>query len=103
MLARGVPATTLRTSCSFREGGGDAVRDRDLSLRNIALTAPYFHNGKVKTLEEAVRVMAPSQLNKNLLDEQARDVAAFLDALTGPFPEQTMPRLPATIGYTILD
>ena len=39
----------------------------------------------------------------NLLDEQARDVAAFLDALTGPFPEQTMPRLPATIGYTILD
>ena len=81
----------------------DRHKFRVPTLRNIALTAPYFHNGKVKTLEEAVRVMAPSQLNKNLLDEQARDVAAFLDALTGPFPEQTMPRLPATIGYTILD
>ena len=81
----------------------DRHKFRVPTLRNIALTAPYFHNGKVKTLEEAVRVMAPSQLNKNLLDEQARDVAACLDALTGPFPEQTMPRLPATIGYTILD
>ncbi len=81
----------------------DRHKFRVPTLRNVALTAPYFHNGKVKTLEEAVRVMAPSQLNKRLLDEQVRDVAAFLEALTGPFPEQTLPRLPPTPGRTLLD
>jgi cytochrome c peroxidase len=69
------------------------------TLRNIALTAPYFHNGSVATLDEAVRVMAKTQLNKDLSDQQVADVAAFLHALTGEFPEQTLPRLPATPGW----
>lgn len=62
--------------------------------RNVALTAPYFHNGSVKTLDEAVRVMAKSQLDKTLADAEVKDVVAFLESLTGPFPEQTAPRLP---------
>jgi len=70
-------------------------------LRNIALTAPYFHNGAVPTLDEAVRVMAKLQLNKDLSDEQVADVLAFLNALTGEFPEQVLPRLPATPGWSI--
>ena len=71
------------------------------TLRNIALTAPYFHNGSVKTLDEAVRVMAKTQLNKNLDDEQVADIAAFLNGLTGEFPQQTLPRLPATDGWAL--
>ncbi len=70
------------------------------TLRNIALTAPYFHNGAVQTLDEAVRVMAKTQLNRDLSDTEAADLVAFLNALTGEFPEQTMPRLPATPGTT---
>jgi cytochrome c peroxidase len=65
------------------------------TLRNIALTAPYFHNGKVETLQEAVRVMAKLQLNKDLTDAQADDIVAFLNGLTGDFPKIEMPRLPA--------
>lgn len=72
------------------------------TLRNIALTAPYFHNGSVATLEEAVRVMAKLQLNKTLDAQQVSDIVAFLNALTGEFPEQTMPRLPATPGWTFI-
>ena len=70
------------------------------TLRNIALTAPYFHNGAVKTLDEAVKVMAKLQLNKDLSKEEIADIVAFLNALTGEFPEQKMPRLPATPGST---
>jgi cytochrome c peroxidase len=73
------------------------------TLRNIALTAPYFHNGSVKTLDEAVRVMAKTQLNKDLSDAQAADLVAFLNGLTGEFPQQSLPRLPATSGWTIVD
>ncbi|MBI3775719.1 MAG: cytochrome-c peroxidase [Gammaproteobacteria bacterium] len=62
--------------------------------RNVALTAPYFHNGSVKTLDEAVRVMAKTQLNKELTDDQVKDIVAFLDSLTGKFPAQTLPMLP---------
>jgi cytochrome c peroxidase len=69
------------------------------TLRNIALTAPYFHNGSVATLDEAVRVMAKTQLNQDLSDQQVADMVAFLNALTGEFPEQTLPRLPATPGW----
>ena len=68
------------------------------SLRNLVYTAPYMHNGSVKTLEEAVKVMAKSQLNKDLTDETAGDIVAFLETLTGEFPEQMMPRLPPTPG-----
>ncbi len=71
------------------------------TLRNVALTAPYFHNGSVATLDEAVRVMAKAQLNRDLTDDQAADIAAFLNALTGEFPQQPLPRLPATLGWAI--
>ena len=64
-------------------------------LRNIALTAPYFHNGSARTLEEAVRIMAKVQLKKELSDQQVADLVAFLNSLTGRLPKITPPRLPA--------
>lgn len=70
------------------------------TLRNVALTAPYFHNGSVKTLDQAVKLMAKLQLNKDLSDADTADIVAFLNALTGEFPEQTMPALPGTPGST---
>lgn len=70
--------------------------------RNIALTAPYFHNGSAPTLEEAVKVMAKTQLNKDLDDAQVKAIVAFLEGLTGKFPEQTMPRLPATLRTSVI-
>ncbi len=70
------------------------------TLRNITLTAPYFHNGKVKTLEEAVKIMAKLQLDKELTTQQVEDITAFLNALTGEFPKQEFPRLPGYPGKT---
>jgi cytochrome c peroxidase len=72
------------------------------TVRNVALTAPYFHNGSVATLGEAIRVMAKTQLNVDLDDTKVADIEAFLKALTGEFPEQTLPRLPATEGWSII-
>ena len=71
--------------------------------RNVALTAPYFHNGSVKTLDEAVRVMGKTQLNKTLKDNDVKDIVAFLNSLTGSFPIVTMPRLPETPNKSMLD
>ena len=73
------------------------------TLRNVALTAPYFHNGSVKRLDEAVRVMAGVQLNKELDSTQTGDIVAFLYALTGEFPKQVLPQLPPTPGRSIVD
>jgi len=69
--------------------------------RNVALTAPYFHNGAVATLDEAVRVMAKTQLDKTLPEDDVKAVVAFLGSLTGEFPNITMPRLPATPGFKV--
>jgi cytochrome c peroxidase len=84
----------------FLATGNDADRYmwRVPTLRNLVYTAPYFHNGAVKTLPDAVRVMAKLQLDKNLTADEVTDIVAFLESLTGKFPDQTMPRLPPTPG-----
>ncbi|MEY4767470.1 MAG: hypothetical protein RL637_109 [Pseudomonadota bacterium] len=69
-------------------------------LRNVALTAPYFHNGSVATLDQAVKLMAKLQLNKDLSATDTADIVSFLNALTGEFPKQSMPVLPPTAGTT---
>jgi len=53
------------------------------SLRNVAKTAPYFHDGSVKTLPEAVRKMAWHQLGKDLSDADVQSIVVFLGSLTG--------------------
>jgi len=68
------------------------------TLRNLVYTAPYMHNGAVKTIPEAVRVMGSTQLNRTLSDQEVNDIVAFLESLTGPFPTQAMPKLPPTPG-----
>ncbi|MBR9763804.1 MAG: cytochrome-c peroxidase [Rhodobacteraceae bacterium] len=67
---------------------------RAAPLRNVALTAPYFHSGKVWDLKVAVQIMAESQLGEALSDTDAGRIVAFLDSLTGELPEVTLPVLP---------
>ncbi len=54
------------------------------SLRNVAQTSPYFHNGSVKSLSEAVRIMANIQLGRNLSNEDVEDLVALLNAFSAP-------------------
>jgi cytochrome c peroxidase len=70
---------------------------RVASLRNVAMTAPYFHDGSVATLAQAVRVMARVQLGVTLDDAETNDIVAFLESLTGELPANfaTVPTLPA--------
>lgn len=67
---------------------------RAAPLRNIALTAPYFHTGTVWDLKEAVSIMSDSQLGTEMTPEQVDDVVAFLGALTGDQPVVAEPVLP---------
>lgn len=69
-------------------------------LRNVALTAPYFHSGRIWKLEEAVRIMARTQLDATLPDEDVDDIVAFLNALTGEPPQVRAPELPASTAAT---
>ncbi|MBY5974452.1 cytochrome-c peroxidase [Ferrimonas balearica] len=73
---------------------------RAAPLRNVSLTAPYFHSGKVWDLKVAVQIMAESQLGEELSDEDATSIVAFLDSLTGEMPEVTLPVLPAETADT---
>jgi cytochrome c peroxidase len=58
------------------------------SLRNVAMTPPYFHDGSVATLPAAVRVMSHVQLGRQLTPADVDDLVAFLRSLTGRLPEQ---------------
>ncbi len=61
------------------------------SLRNVELTAPYFHDGSAATLEEAVQVMARYQLGRTLRDDQVVLLVGFLRTLTGEIPPRRAP------------
>ncbi len=73
---------------------------RTPTLRNIAETAPYFHNGAVWDLEEAVKIMGETQLGKDLSDKEVKSIVTFLKALTGKKPEITYPVLPNSTKET---
>jgi cytochrome c peroxidase len=65
-------------------------------LRNIALTAPYFHTGSEQDLARVVDVMAKAQLGQTLRADEITQLVAFLGALTGDQPRLTIPQLPAS-------
>ncbi|NML73941.1 cytochrome-c peroxidase [Rhizobium sp. S-51] len=78
----------------------DSYVFRAAPLRNVALTAPYFHSGKVWNLKQAVAVMGTAQLGEELKDEEVDLIVAFLDSLTGKMPEASYPVLPAETDAT---
>ncbi|MBB4265520.1 cytochrome-c peroxidase [Roseospira visakhapatnamensis] len=69
---------------------------RSPTLRNVALTKPYFHAGRVWDLTQAVAVMGVAQLGEDLNEDQVDDIVAFLHTLTGEAPEVIVPVLPAS-------
>ncbi|MGI2181946.1 cytochrome-c peroxidase [Shewanella oncorhynchi] len=73
---------------------GDKFVFKVPTLRNIELTYPYFHDGSVWTLEEAVNTMADIQLGQKLSDKEVKEMVAFLNSLTGEQPQITLPILP---------
>jgi len=56
-------------------------------LRNIAKTHPYFHDGSVNDLSEAIKIMAKTQLNKDLTETEINNIVKFLEALTTDLPD----------------
>jgi cytochrome c peroxidase len=73
---------------------------RAAPLRNVAITQPYFHSGKVWRLEDAVRVMGSAQLGIRLTEDDAVKLTAFLRALTGRQPAVENPVLPPSSDTT---
>ncbi len=70
------------------------------SLRNIALTAPYFHTGSVWDLRQAVEVMGNAQLGDKLTTPEIDSITAFLGSLTGVQPSIVLPILPGGVAAT---
>ena len=81
---------------------GDKMIFKVPSLRNIAKTGPYFHNGKVAKLEDAISQMAEYQLGKQLTAEQIASIATYLQSLTGDVPAEYIkqPELPKSTAKT---
>ena len=73
----------------FKETGNEAEKYmfKAPSLRNIAKTHPYFHDGSVESLEEATKIIAKLNLNIDLSDEQVKDLVTFMNALTSDLPD----------------
>ncbi len=66
------------------------------TLRNIALTPPYFHDGSAKTLDEAVRIMAEVETNNPLSEHEAKRIVAYLKTLTGYYQGRLLTDAPPT-------
>jgi len=66
------------------------------SLRNIEKTFPYFHDGSVADLKDAIQIMAKTTLNKELSTEEVESINTFLKSLTGTVPAEVLQETPAT-------
>ena len=91
-----VPGSVDEGRFKVTKDESDKYMFRTPTLRNVELTAPYFNNGSVNTLEEAVVVMGKEALNTNLSDDEIASVTAFLKTLTGTLPVIDYPQLPYT-------
>jgi len=72
------------------------------TLRNVDETAPYFHNGMVWSLKEAIKIMGETQLGVQLTDKETASIETFLKSLTGEKPAVEYPVLPARTDKTPL-
>ncbi|MCW1360111.1 cytochrome-c peroxidase [Campylobacter sp. CCS1377] len=70
------------------------------TLRNVAETAPYFHNGAIWSLTEAIKEMGSIQLGIEISDTEAKSIEKFLHTLTGEKPVITYPQLPVSTEKT---
>ncbi|MEJ2395805.1 MAG: cytochrome c peroxidase, partial [Candidatus Thiodiazotropha sp.] len=79
---------------------GDRFKFKVPTLRNVAMTYPYFHDGEAETLTEAVDVMGRLQLGKKFTPKENAQIVAFLKTLTGDQPVLQLPILPPSRDKT---
>jgi cytochrome c peroxidase len=79
----------------------DPVILRVPSLRNVAATPPYFHDGSAGSLPQAVRQMACAQLDENLTDAQVGQIVAFLATLNGQYRGRPIEVAPAALRDSV--
>ncbi len=84
---------------------GDFVGDangmvKTPTLRNIEETAPYFHNGNIWSLKDAVKEMGSTQLGIKISDKESEQIVTFLNSLTGKKPNISYPQLPVITDKT---
>ena len=91
-LDRGNPADVDKGRFNVTNDEADLNAFKTPLLRNVAVTAPYFHDASAASLEEAVAVMAEYQVSKELSDVQITEVAAFLKTLTGEYKDHLNPQ-----------
>jgi cytochrome c peroxidase len=91
-LAQGVAGLTGKDA--------DRMRFKVPTLRNVALTYPYFHDGAYWKLEEAVDVISRLQRGRKLSEVEVNQIVAFLDTLTGDQPGFKLPILPPSAAGT---
>lgn len=89
-----IPGSTDQGRFNVTKNEQDRHAFRTPTLRNVALTHPYFNNGSVESLREAVQVMGKTALNTTVNDEDARLIEAFLVSTTGKMPKIDYPLLP---------
>ncbi len=87
-LAKDYPDTADEGRSKISKSEGDKFYFKVPSLRNVEKTAPYFHNGKVVTLDESVQKMAEYQLGATLTDAQLKAITTWLKSLTGEVPAE---------------
>ena len=99
MQAFGVVAPYKHANVGDFKGDANALV-KTPTLRNITETAPYFHNGAIWSLKEAIQEMGRIQLGVNVSDKDAHAIETFLKALEGRKPRLLYPMLPASSAST---
>ncbi len=93
-LVRAWPDTRDRGRYEITRRDADWMLFRVPSLRNVAVTGPYFHDGSVASLEEAIRMMARHQLGRELHAEDVSSIKSWLKTLTGAIPRDAIAPAP---------
>ncbi|HEX3344886.1 MAG TPA: protein kinase, partial [Polyangiaceae bacterium] len=95
-LMKAWPTTRDRGRFELTQKNEDYMVFRVPSLRNVAMTGPYLHDGSLTSLNEVVRMMARHQIGKELTDPQIASIVTWLGALTGELPADYIkkPELP---------
>jgi len=93
----------IHSKYSYAKGdfkGNQAGMVKTPTLRNVQETAPYFHNGNVWSLKDAVKEMGSIQLGITISDNESEQIVTFLNSLTGEKPTITYPQLPVISDKT---
>lgn len=95
-LVEEYPDKSDRGRYKVTEKESDKMKFKVPVLRNVTRSGPYFHDGSVETLDQAVRLMGKHQLGRNLSDKQVDLIITWLETLEGDLPEDYIekPELP---------